>query len=861
MIEFNNHKLNNIDFSAVGATDIKPLDIKKKLKEEKLSFLIWDDMRKNPGNAPTLRFSEYVHPCDIRVPRGDVLTVNRPLFFTVAKNGKNYRASISNSLQIRFEEYTTDPLKVDSLSLYLEPPYSITVRPGASFESISLFNLTRKARSYPDDVRMGELFSYFETEENAYAPFKTNSKIKLQQFPTSLENLPKASIGDFSKFQRELGRCFSAGFPRLYSVYRLQLVPHPTEWLDDYHPRMVYRPVLSSREEVCFPAPIFYDTLGPMWYDLNAYHRLPFLRLQRLFFNPDTCGLRQALIPTVIVDNKTVMTVVPNGKKMPIYNANRVMAKKTETVVVCGCIEDAEALQRANANNEHVAFTGYYGDQPNQSDWAPIARKTVALLISNHNGKTIEEEFEAAATLREYLKTAKYSDRSTTAKLDVPDFTFVRRIVEYPDSSGFATPEDLASAYYHHHPEVIAGSVKDMDESEFEARLEMIHSEQSKQPVWLRSIEPKETEDDIFDFLVRGILYKGATTELAAKSGTGKTRFALRLARFVVCGLIPFLKDRLWTRSGSPSMPKKVVYWCYDDVNKKKIARMRDLYRAGLPDQFVQNFIIDVAPEAIRKTPDVKTYKKELLKYAFQGKPGLPDLLIVDTLSDICGQDHIDEALNLLADLKRLAAPEMSVLTLHHIGENDKILKGSSAKRKPRLILTMEQGERKNSSISVNPADCVLKLAYDSATNVSLAPVEKKAPFFIRFNGNGGYEAVDPICSNIEYAKLLVDYYKRWDDNRLNNKEIGELLGCSESTIEKKYTGKRKELETLYAKIEKKLKEANAEEAPEKRKKKVGDPLSERAGNLVKDEIDELDEPDVDKLPEEDDVCSDGSEE
>ena len=855
---FNNHKLDNIDFNAVGATNIKPLNIEKKLMEEKLSFLIWDDMKKNPGIAPSLRFSEYIHPCDIRVPRGDVLTVKCPLVFTITKNGKIYKASISTSLQVRFEEFTTYPLKVDCL--YAEDPYSVTLRPDASFESISLFDLTRKVQFYPDDVRMSELFSYFETEGNVYAPFKTNLKIKLQQFPASVETLSKAKKDDFCKFQLELGRCYSAGFPRSYSIHRLKLVPHPTEWLDDYHPRMIYHPTLSSLETVCFPVPIFYDTLGPMVYDLNAYHRLPFLRLQRLFFNPDTCGLRQALIPTVIVDNKTVMTVVPNGKKMPIYNANRIMAKKTDIVVVCGCIEDAEALQRANANNEHVAFTGYYGNQPDQSDWTPIARKSVAFLISNHSGKTIEEEFENVAKLREYLKNAKYSDRSTSAKLGIPDFTFVRRIVDYPDSSGFATPEDLARAYYHHHPEVIAGSVKDMDESEFEARLEMISSEQSKLPVWLRSIEPKETEDDLSDFLVRGILYKGATTELAAKSGTGKTRFALWLARFVVCGLIPFLKDRLWTRSGNPSMPKKVVYWCFDDVNEKKIKGMRNLYRAGLPDQFVQNFIIDVAPETVRKTPDVMTYKKELLKYAFKGTPGLPDLLIVDTLSDICGQDHIDEALNLLADLKRLAAPEMSVLALHHVGENDKILKGSSAKRKPRLILTMEQGNMKNGSISVNPADYMLKLAYDPATNVSLAPIEK-VPFFIRFNGNGGFEAVDPICSNIEYAKLLVHYYKHGDDNRLNNKEIGELLGCSESTVEKKYNAKPDELKKLYSMIKTKLTREKAEKTSPKSKKKTADPLTERAADHVKDEVNGLDEPDADKLLEEDNVGSEELEE
>ena len=854
MFNANNMMLKEIDFSAVGATNVKPLNINDKLIKEKLSVLIMANMMGNLGGAFNLRYSEYIHPCDVRVQRGSSgMQMTLPLYFTATRNEKIYKATITDPFHVKFEEFTTDPLK--QICIYCDDPYCIPVRPGASFESISLFDLTRKVQSYPDEVREHELFSYFETEGNAYAPFKLGTKFVVSQSPSGLESLPKGRHDDFCKFQRELGRCYAAGFPRSYSVHTLKQVPHPTEMINMFRPRMIYRPVLSSSVSVKFPSPIFYEPLGPMAYDLNAYHRLPFLRLQRLFFNPDTCGLRQALIPTVNVGLNTVMTVVPNGKKLPIYNANRVKAKKTDIVVVCGCVEDAEALQRANPFVAHVAFTAYYGEDPDQSDWGPIAGKPVAFLISNHSGKTIEEEFEHIAKLHEYLANAKVRDRVRPAKLGIPEFTFVRRNVDYPDSDGFATPADLASAYYHHRPEVISGSVKDMDESEFTARLEMIRSEQSKLPVWLRPIESGKNDHDACDFLVRGILYKGATTELAAKSGTGKTRFGLWLGRFVVCGLIPFLKERLWTRSGNPSTPKKVVYWCFDDVNGRKVKAWRTIYKAGLADQFAENFFIDVAPESIRKNPDVKTYKKELLKYACQGKPGLPDLLIVDTLSDICGQEHIDEALNLLADLKRQAAPEMSVLALHHIGETDKILKGSSAKRKPRLILTMAQDNKKTGSISVRPADdCVLKLAYDPATNISFAPIEKNIPFFIRSNGNGGYEPVDPICSDVEFAKLLVDYYKRWDDNHLTNGEIGELFGCSESTVEKKFSAKPDELEKIYSMIETKLTQEKTEKAsPKSKKKKTADALPDEADDLGEDEADELDEPDADEFPEEDD--------
>ena len=877
-----------VNFSAVGATDVKPLNIDAKLKEEKLSRLIMEDITRS-GVISHLHYTEYIHPGKISIPRcNSHKTDERPLYFTATKNGKKYYIRFpaptnmgtvaaflnplitsfspiqNNAGQIVYEEFTTDPLKEDDF--YADSPYCIPVKPGAPIESISLFDITRTASSIPKEVRMSELFSYFTIEEGAFAPYKLRPGFHGVQFQVDSARLPTGNYAYFCKLQQHLGKFYSSGLPRSYRIYSLKLIPKEYERIPNTDlPRMFYAPVLSTKETIELPQPIFYEPLGPMVYDLNAYKCLPYLRLQRLFFNPDNCGLCQALIPTVIIEGKAVMTVMPNGKKLPIYNANRVGAKETKIVVVCGCIEDAEALQRANMDVEHVAFTACVEGQANLSDWSPITGKAVALLISNHSGRPVEEEFEHAAEIHDYL---------ANAKLGIPEFTFVRRLVEYPESDGLATPADLASAYYHHRPKVVSGSVKDMDEEEFEARFEMIRSEESKLPVYLRPMnDAKKNEyDEDVDHLVRGILYKGATTELAAKSGTGKTRLSLWLGRFVVCGYISFLPDRLWVRSGNPETPHKVIYWCFDDETEKKLKKMRKLYKTGLAEQFAQNFFIDAAPESVRKSRDVKTYKKELMKYICKGTPGMmPALLIVDTLSDLCGQEHIDDALNLLADLKRQAAPDMSVLALHHVGETDKILKGSSAKRKPRLVLLMEPGNKKSASISVRPStNCVLKLSYDPATNISLAPVEKNIPFFIRPNGEGGYSVVDPAWTPEEFGKLLVDYYKHWDDLRLTNEEVARLLECSKSTVEKKFSAKSDELEKLYAKVEKTLAElAEKAESPKetskfnrskaKFKKEAEDTLmnevddpTDAADDLPDDEIEDQDELDVDNGMSED---------
>ena len=97
-------------------------------------------------------------------------------------------------------------------------------------------------------------------------------------------------------------------------------------------------------------------------------------------------------------------------------------------------------------------------------------------------------------------------------------------------------------------------------------------------------------------------------------------------------------------------------------------------------------------------------------------------------------------------------------------------------------------------------------------------------------------------------------YYKRWDDNHLTNGEIGELFGCSESTVEKKFSAKPDELEKIYSMIETKLTQEKTEKAsPKSKKKKTADALPDEADDLGEDEADELDEPDADEFPEEDD--------
>ena len=152
-----------------------------------------------------------------------------------------------------------------------------------------------------------------------------------------------------------------------------------------------------------------------------------------------------------------------------------IMKEATDTVVICGCIQDAEALQRANgAKNENVIFTGFVGDKLDRVDFSPLNEKNVVFLISNHNGMSMADAYFEAEKVYQYLTKPKRGKK----KLIIPEFAFVQRQVEYPDSSTIGTPKDLASVYYHNRPKINPQAtfpkIPLMDESDFTTMLAKI---------------------------------------------------------------------------------------------------------------------------------------------------------------------------------------------------------------------------------------------------------------------------------------------------------------------------------------------------------------------------------------------------
>lgn len=781
--------LQNINFSKVGSTNLKPMDIKDAVVKEKLSFLILPELLKKelPQNLYYSRLS-----C--------LYDEDKKEKFGVIDGKKKYYLNLLNPYCLSFYELDTNP-ELHGNIFFAEEPKFQSIRAGASFEEISLYDATRKVGRFHESERIEELLDLFGiADDDVYANFKV-SKAKLQKFPTRIPRPQKktsntseseepinACVEGFVKFQRELVKWFKGGFPRHYALYDLNLNKLPNR--DHY---------------LSLPSPIFYKPLGHMAYDVQPHNKYKPMRLQRLFFNPDGCGLRETLIPTIFIHERfeqyPVMTGLPNTEQVPLWNARRIMKKNPDTVVICGCIQDAKALQQYNATmDENVIFTSFVdvGEKLDLIDFSPLNGKNVVFLISNHNGMSLADAYIEMDKVYRYLRR-KTKLKAEKKKLIIPEFAFVQRLVEYPDSSStIATPEELASAYYHNPPKIVTESTYPkfplMGEYGFETQLAKVLESPSDSSVFVKDQkEPRKRreKDPARNAIIRSLLYHGEITLLAGYRGSGKSRFCQTLIRYIVNGDDKkFLKERFWTRCCKNS-PMKIVYWCYDGVSNDQLDDWKDQCLDGLTAEQKKNIFIENVSRfgsGLHKdtgSPFFEAYKNKLKEYALMGTLGHPvDLLIIDTLTAFWDRKKISEPLLFLSGLAK-EIPSMAILVIHHKANSGKVLGQSAAEEIPRVVLSLERIQLEDASDDSSSNGKNMKcfrLGFDKNNNIGLE--EERLPFICVRKNIDQYDVIQPACSRQEMFDVLRYYYKTKEN--LPDKAIGRLLGYSDRVFRDK---------------------------------------------------------------------------
>ena len=812
--------IQNVNFSKVGSTDLKPMDISGAVVKEKLSFLLLSELQKD-GLPPNLNRSTFLRLSEI--DRFGTIDNKNRMYWGVKVGKKKYALTpiqhkrnlkdLSDPHCLVFDEII-NPQDYDFP--YDADPVFHEIKYGSSFEEISLFDATRKEKKISDSERIEELLMYFKIADTGiYTRFTVGSVFKPQNFPPlpkpskNKGDIPKseeqinAHIEDFKRFQSKLEKWFKGGFPRRYYCIEKEESKDPL-----VHAIKINRIINQKTpiKKLNLPSPVFYKPLGPMAYDLQPFNVFGQIRLHRLFSNPDNCGMHETLIPTILIHEGNyeypVMTGLPNRKQVSLWNVDRIMKKTTDTVVICGCIQDAEALSRYNATSvENLVFTSFVdvGEKLELIDFSPLNGKNVVFLISNHNGKSLADAYIETDKVYRYLR-GKTKLKSEKTRLVIPEFAFVQRRVEYPDSSTIGTPEELASVYYHNPPKIVPESTFPkfplMGQSGFATQFAKVLNPSSDSSVFVKDQKEtrKKKEIDISrNVIIRSLLYQGEITLLAGYSGSGKSRFCQTLIRYIVNGDDKmFLKERFWTRC-SKKTPMKIVYWNYDGVSDTALKIWEANCKEGLSVEQKKNIFIEQAPRwweggGFHKDsgrPNPEAYKNLLNEYTNMGATtGHPvDLLIVDTLSSVWKRDKTSDMLLFLNGLTK-AIPSMAVLAIHHTTDLGRPLGGCAAEEIPRVVLILrkiKKTELDNSiSLSEDTEDMeFFKMWYDKNNNITLE--EEKLPFICVRKSIDQYDVLDSACTREEMFDVLRRHYGLII--KCSNEVTGRLLGYSERTI------------------------------------------------------------------------------
>ena len=306
-----------------------------------------------------------------------------------------------------------------------------------------------------------------------------------------------------------------------------------------------------------------------------------------LFVNQNgTSFLGKQYFPVIFLrdDFKDVYSVFAGlpGKKekyLPLYNTYGVKKiEKAGRVVICGTLEDADAMQRYAEDNgdKKTAFVAFVCDPGEyaQVDVNPLKGKTVEFLISNHSGKTIDEERIRVRALYDYLKGMPQRPR-------IKEFCFRERFVQYPSDFLFNS-NDYYNAYAYQksrvtekHEYTEAEFLTLFDpyhantvDNEFLTKTDVVKEEDSSSKIEFRKPShpgrPQHRNLTAEKTILRPFIRRGCTTVLVGDPQIGKSRFAIALAAQVAGSKQEFLKDRLWTRCLPPRGEKnglKVGYW------------------------------------------------------------------------------------------------------------------------------------------------------------------------------------------------------------------------------------------------------------------------------------------------------------
>lgn len=551
--------------------------------------------------------------------------------------------------------------------------------------------------------------------------------------------------------------------------------------------KLAMQPAISHlAEKCCFP--MFFDFCNPlgqtvmkvikyyrMWED-NTFVK-GYIPLTRWFCKKDKTNF----VITAGLPDKQILMNLPQ-------------IEKAMTVVVCLTLEDAFSLQKSCWGNEDVAFTSFICDNAcyanscySQVDFSPLRGKMVKIFISNNNGDSLAETYQAGQALYEYLRKIEKFE----------NINFIQREVIYPPYENVFDIDALVTAHRKHPPEVIDGSVIAIEEKDFPAMLHKAKLEIERKREQSRNFQfwKNETETNlppapipgnqfIKNMIMRPFVIRGTTMIIESAPGMGKSCFATALCAQIAGSDAPFLDERCICRCSMQNVRgNKIAYLVFDADGADAIIEHREDFASDIGENdgnFIQkNMAGDSIDYSQAKNYCNFTDLLDEIKNE-QGVKGQPvDVLVIDTLLAFT-HNKSGASFDIFTRLNK-DFPNMAIIVIHHLNLDQKTFGGTLATMGPRVIIKLCRTSEQEKAIKGRKPTLNDPFTIEIEKFNTNKIAEDGESFELKLDEANHFVVVNKVRELAELRRLLIQGYS--EKYELNQDEIGRLFGTTGRTI------------------------------------------------------------------------------
>ena len=465
--------------------------------------------------------------------------------------------------------------------------------------------------------------------------------------------------------------------------------------------------------------------------------------------------------------NQPMFFFTPGESVLPLFNLDRLADRGDKTVILTDSVEIAAKNQGQFSN---TIWSAFYGDW-RYTDWEPLKKAQVLLLVTNHSGRSLAESYGTAKALADYL--------TETVKLE--NLGYIQLQTDYAAGQTRAIPE----------------SYLEMNLDEFKAMAERAEEalkprpEFWAEPVVKRTDAPGQTKDLLhvkqqpYRYLLRPFLVEGTTSLIHAAKGVGKSALGYSIAGALTSVHKAKLCPGTWW--AARKKPCRVLYLDFENSAAVISQRLKTFCvpywgRGDKGNKAGQaNLVIrygDQLPPSLNYA--LPENHPVVLKWLEEAEAqGHVDLMVIDTYSRfINSQESTKSVAGFTALCNQINQRGTAVLIIHHSGSDGEV---RGFKEKRDILYSCVHLTREGGGPADDLSKARLKVAWENLREPDYNPTQ-----VIKLTPDGwmpdgiGKEAIEAFRRQ-NFAEIVKQYARL----KFTEADMKKMLNVSNGTFYK----------------------------------------------------------------------------